>query len=257
MKTKYVLECCVDSAASAMEAEKGGANRLEVCSGLVIGGITPSASLLEQIKKYTSIPAYPLIRPRFGDFLYTDVEFELMRSDIRMLKEHGADGFVIGALHADGTLNQEGLDFLMEACGGLPVTLHRAFDMCSNAPHALETAHGLGISTILTSGQKNTCLEGLPLLKELCDKSLQYADGSIQIMAGSGVNADVIRTVLKEAPVAAFHMSGKKVHASGMQYRNPAVSMGTAQLDEYALWQTDAEEIRKAKAVLDAAGRTL
>lgn len=249
MKNNCLLECCVDSAASAAEAAAGGADRLELCSGLVIGGITPSVSLLEQIKNRSSIPVYPLIRPRFGDFLYTEDEFEQMCADIRRLREAGADGFVIGALNADGTLNTDGLSRLMEACGGLPTTLHRAFDMCRSASEALETSQKLGISTILTSGQKNTCMEGLTLLKELHEQSASMG-GAVQIMAGSGVNAGVIRTLRRETDIAVFHMSGKKVIESGMRYRNPDVSMGAASLDEYAIWQTDAEEIRKAKLAL-------
>lgn len=250
MKNNYLLECCVDSAASAIEAEKGGADRLELCADLVIGGTTPSVSLLEQIKNRTSIPVYPIIRPRFGDFLYTEDEFDRMRADIRRLREGGADGIVIGCLRADGTLDTDGLSLLIEACGGLPVTLHRAFDMCRDPFEALEIARRLGISMILTSGQKNTCTEGLPLLRELCKQSLSAPDVPIRIMAGAGVNADVIRALLKETEITAFHMSGKKIIKSKMRYRNPDVSMGAANLDEYAIWQTDAEAVRSARAVL-------
>lgn len=210
MKNNYLLECCVDSTVSAIEAQKGGADRLELCADLIIGGITPSVSLLEQIKEQTALPVYPLIRPRFGDFLYTEYEFRQMRADIRRLKEYGADGFVIGCLNADGTLNAEGLSRLMEVCGGLPVTLHRAFDMCRDAFPALETARSLGISTILTSGQQNTCSEGIELLKKLCAETMNSGKNSVRIMAGSGVNADVIRTLLEQTDITAFHMSGKR-----------------------------------------------
>ena len=248
MKNHYLLECCVDSAASALEAAAGGADRLELCSNLVIGGTTPSPALLTQIKEHTYIPVYPLIRPRFGDFLYTAQEIKVMCEDIRLLKEYGADGFVIGALRLDGSLDTDALSDLINACGNLPLTLHRAFDMCSDAFSALKTAEVLGFSTILTSGQKNTCTEGIPLLKELCQIS-----GRIRIMAGAGVNAGVIRLLLEETSLTAFHMSGKKELPSGMKYRNPNVSMGAASLDEYAIWQTDAQEIRKAKQLLELA----
>ena len=244
-KSKYLLECCVDSVESALEAAAGGADRLELCSGLVIGGITPSPALLSQIKDQLSIPVYPLIRPRFGDFLYTKQEIRLMCRDIRILKEYGADGFVIGALRADGSLDSSALSVLSDACEGLPLTLHRAFDVCSDAFQALEDAVALGFSTILTSGQKNTCAEGIPLLKELC-----RSDKPIRIMAGAGVNATVIQLLLQETELTAFHMSGKKVISSGMQYRNKNVSMGAANLDEYAIWQTDRTEIQKAKELL-------
>ena len=250
MKNHYLLECCVDCAASALEAEKGGADRLELCSGLVIGGLTPSASLLAQVKSKVHLPVNVLIRPRFGDFLYTREEMELMRSDITLLKEYGADGFVIGCLRADGTLDIEGLTFLMEACGSLPITLHRAFDMCRDPFTSLEAARNLGITTILSSGQKNTCLEGLALLKALHEKAVQSTAHPVQIMAGDGMDAQSISHFLRQTDITAFHMSGKKVTDSDMTYRNPMVSMGTANLDEYSIWQTDAEEVHKAKVEL-------
>lgn len=250
MKNHYLLECCVDSAASALEAEKGGADRLELCSGLVIGGLTPSPSLLAQVKSKVRLPVNVLIRPRFGDFLYTREELEMMRSDISLLREYGADGFVIGCLHADGTLDTQGIRFLTDACGGLPVTLHRAFDMCRDPFAALEEAGKLGITTILSSGQKNTCLEGLSLLKALHEKAVQSTAHPVRIMAGAGMDARSISRFLRQTGISAFHMSGKKVSDSGMTYRNPMVSMGTANLDEYSIWQTDAEEVRKAKTVL-------
>ncbi len=249
-KSRYLLECCVDSLASAEEAAKGGADRLELCSNLIIGGTTPSPILLSQIRERVSLPVYALIRPRSGDFLYADAEIAQMRAEIELLKEYGADGFVIGCLRADGALDTQALSSLMEACKGLPVTLHRAFDLCRNAFEALESAKKLGISTILTSGQKNTCMEGLPMLKKLSDKESQDSKTPLRIMAGSGVNADVIRALLRQSAVTAFHMSGKRAVHSAMQYRNPDVLMGSAALDEYAVWQTDSAEIKKAKEEL-------
>lgn len=241
-----ILECCVDSVASAVNAQKGGATRLELCSNLIIGGTTPTPALLEQVKARVSIPVFPLIRPRFGDFLYTEEEFEVIRRDVELLVKHGADGMVIGALHPDGTLCTRQLSTLLDLCKGLPVTLHRAFDMCQNPFLALEEAKKLGFCAILTSGQKNSCLEGIPLLKELS----KQAENSITIMAGSGVNAEVISVLLAETGLTAFHMSGKKNLESGMAYRNPDVFMGAADLSEYEIWQTDTEEIRMAARVL-------
>lgn len=243
MKSQYLLECCVDSATSAMEAAMGGAHRLELCSNLIIGGTTPSPALLSQVRELVDIPVYPLIRPRFGDFLYSEYEIRLMCEEIRLLKDLGANGFVIGALCSDGSLDTDTLTTLSDACGGLPITLHRAFDMCRDPFAALETAVSLGFTSILTSGQKNTCTEGIPLLKELCN-----AQKSIHIIAGAGVNADAIRLLLQETDITHFHMSGKKTLESAMQYRNPNISMGAAGLNEYSLWQTDRLEIQRAKS---------
>lgn len=241
------LECCVDSTASALAAQKGGATRLELCSNLVIGGTTPTPALLAQIKKRVSLPVFPLIRPRFGDFLYTEEEFQVIYDDVKLLLQYGADGMVIGALNPDGTLCTEQLTRLMDLCKGRPVTLHRAFDMCRDPWEALAAARALGFASILTSGQKNSCLEGLSLLQKLSSQ----AGNAITIMAGSGVNAEAIRIMKEQTALRAFHMSGKKALESSMAYRNPSVSMGTASLNEYEFWQTDEEEIRRAARALE------
>ena len=245
MISDYILECCVDSAASACAAQKGGANRLELCANLIIGGTTPTVGLLSSVKELVDIPVYVLIRPRFGDFLYSEEEFDVLCRDLKLLRQAGADGFVIGCLNPDGSLCMKQTEQLMALCGGKAVTLHRAFDMCNDPYAAYEAAGTLGISTILTSGQQNTCLEGIDLLKELSSRK-----SGPRIMAGSGVNADVIATLLSVTSLTAFHMSGKKVLQSAMTFRNSCVSMGTADLDEYSIWQTDTAEIKKAADLL-------
>ena len=154
----FVLEACVDSVESALAAVKGGATRLELCSNLVIGGTTPSQWLYEEIRKESDIRIHALIRPRFGDFCYTDHEFEIIRNEVRMFRKLGAEGVVIGNLRPDGTLNMEEMEQLMDAAGDMSVTLHRALDVCRDPYETFEQAKRLGISTILTSGQKNSCL---------------------------------------------------------------------------------------------------
>ena len=129
---KYILECCVDSVESAMEAEKGGANRIELCSALVIGGLSPSKALFEKVKENVSIKIHVLLRPRFGDFCYTQFEHEIIKQEIRMFKELGADGVVIGTLNPDGSLNMEQMQELVEEANGMSITLHRAFDMSAD-----------------------------------------------------------------------------------------------------------------------------
>ena len=185
----YILEACVDSVESALAAAEGGATRLELCSNLIIGGTTPSPWLFKEIRKHTDIRIHALIRPRFGDFCYTDSEFAIIKQAVADFRELGAEGVVIGVLKPDGTLNMEQMKELMDAAGDMSVTLHRAFDVCVDPYETMEQAIELGIDTILTSGQKNVCTEGADLLRDLVEKS----KGRITIQIGSGVSAEVIQ----------------------------------------------------------------
>lgn len=244
---KYILECCVDSVASAIEAEKGGADRLELCSNLIIGGTTPTLALFNEVRNNVSIPINVLIRPRFGDFLYSEYEGNMIKQEVVQFREAGADAVVIGNLTADGNLDIPQMKELIALAGDMKITLHRAFDMCADPMKTLQDAIDLDIDTILTSGQKDSWKAGLPLLKQL-DEMAKSSD--LQIMAGAGVNADAIKTMLAETDIHCFHMSGKEVLESGMTYRNPDVHMGIPGFSEFQVWQTSAEEIRKAKEVL-------
>ena len=237
----FVLEACVDSVESALAAVKGGANRLELCSNLVIGGTTPSQWLYKEIRKESDIRIHALIRPRFGDFCYTDHEFEIIRRKL------GAEGVVIGILRPDGTLNMEEMEKLMEDAGDMSVTLHRAFDVCRNPYETFEQAKRLGISTILTSGQKNSCVAGKELLREL----VAMEKGEITVQIGSGVDAAAIRELQPYTGAHAFHMTGKVVLESSMQYRKEGVNMGLPSLSEFEIFRTDAEKIREARKVLE------
>ena len=243
----FVLEACVDSVESALAAVKGGANRLELCSNLVIGGTTPSQWLDEEIRKESDIRIHALIRPRFGDFCYTDHEFEIIRNEVRMFRKLGAEGVVIGILRPDGTLNMEEMEKLMEDAGDMSVTLHRAFDVCRNPYETFEQAKRLGISTILTSGQKNSCVAGKELLREL----VAMEKGEITVQIGSGVDAAAIRELQPYTGAHAFHMTGKVVLESSMQYRKEGVNMGLPSLSEFEIFRTDAEKIREARKVLE------
>lgn len=168
--SSYLLECCVDSVESALIAEKGGADRLELCSNLIIGGTTPTLSLFRRIRMLSDIRIHALIRPRFGDFLYSGEEFQVIAEEVRQFRQAGAEGVVIGCLTPAGSLHMEYMKQLMEAADGMSVTLHRAFDMCRDPFEALEQSRELGIDTILTSGQAPSCLEGIALLQELQEK---------------------------------------------------------------------------------------
>ncbi len=224
------LEVCVDSAESAMIAQEAGADCLEVCANLIIGGTTPGVSQFRQIREACSIGLNVLVRPRAGDFLYTDAEFRMIREDIQMFRELGADGIVAGCLRADG----------------LSFTLHRAFDVCRDPYQALEEAVSSGVDTILTSGQAADCMAGKEVLKKL----MILADGRIEILVGGGVNAEVIRQMKEEIHADSFHMSGKRKMDSGMVYRKEGVSMGPAGVHEYEIYRTDGEEIRRAGRIL-------
>ena len=227
----FVLEACVDSVESALAAVKGGATRLELCSNLVIGGTTPSQWLYEEIRKESDIRIHALIRPRFGDFCYTDHEFEIIRNEVRMFR----------------TLNMEEMEQLMDAAGDMSVTLHRAFDVCRDPYETFEQAKRLGISTILTSGQKNSCLAGKELLREL----VSMENDEITIQIGSGVDAAAIRELQPYTGAHAFHMTGKVVLESTMQYRKEGVNMGLPSLSEFEIFRTDTEKIREARKVLE------
>ena len=244
---KGILECCVDSVESAIAAKNGGADRLELCQGLVIGGVTPGTALFQEIKNQMDIRIHALMRPRFGDFCYTDAEFSMIKHAVEDFRKMGAEGVVFGVLKPDGTLNMEQMKELMEAAGDMSVTLHRAFDVCVDPIETMEQAISLGINTILTSGQRNVCLQGADLLKELVEKS----QGRITIQAGSGVGAEVIRQLYPLTGIKAYHMSGKVVTDSVMQFRKEGVNMGLPTFSEYEIWRTDIENVRAAKKVLE------
>lgn len=242
---KRILEVCVDSVESAVNAAAGGADRLELCGDLIVGGVTPDRALYERIREKVSIPIHVLLRPRFGDFLYDDEEFEVLLRQARSYRAAGADALVIGCLTADGRLNREQMTALMEAAGDTPVTLHRAFDMCADLDQALEDARELGVRTILTSGGYASALSGMAVLSRLKAQA-----GPVDIMAGAGINAETIKLFRENTTLTTFHMSGKKVIDSRMAYRNSKVSMGLPQLSEYEKWCTDAEAVRRAKEML-------
>ncbi len=241
------LEVCVDSVESAVIAQKEGADRLEVCANLMIGGTTCGVSQFKQIRKLCDIELNVLIRPRFGDFLYTAAEFQMLADDIEMFRELGADGVVVGCLKADGTLDCEKMKQLRDKADGIHMTLHRAFDVCKDPYQTLEEAVSLNIDTILTSGQACDCQKG----KEVLNQLIEQAEDRIEILLGGGVNAGVIRQLKKEIHASSFHMSGKHKTDSGMIYRNTQVNMGFGGFSEYELFYTEGCKIREARQALD------
>lgn len=251
MGNKFLLECATDSVESALAAEAGGADRLELCANLIIGGTTPTLALFEEVRSRSNIPLFILIRPRFGDFLYSDYEANVICREIEMFQKAGAEGVVIGSLNKDGTLNSEHMKRFIDRAKDMSITLHRAFDMCADPFETLKQAKELGVNTILTSGQAPSSLEGINLYEKLIEK----ANGEISILAGGGIKASTIEKLLEQTSLKAFHMSGKKVIESNMEFRNPTVSMGLPGISEYNIWLTDESNVREARKVLDEAAK--
>ena len=245
-----VLEICVDSLASARAAIAGGADRLELCSALLAGGLTPYEILLRQIREESDIPIRCLMRHRAGDFLYPQEERELLRRQILQLKGAGADGFVIGCLTPEGDLDMDAMKPLVEACGDKGITLHRCIDVSRDPVQTYLDAKALGIDTVLTSGAASNCKLGRSVIEKLI--SLRDEIGGPEVLIGAGVNASVIRTFRQEIPGArAFHMSGKMELESGMIFRREGVPMGLPGLDEWHIQQTDPAAVQAARIVMD------
>lgn len=243
------LEVCVDSLESAMAAKSGGATRIELCSNLVIGGTTPPISLLKAVKRETDLPVNVLLRPRFGDFLYTEHEFSLMLEDAAALLAAGADAIVSGCLTPGGDIDCPRVGQLVSICkeNGKKFTLHRAFDVCRDPLSALETCKNLGVDTILTSGQAASCVDGIAVLRAVFENR-----GGVEILVGAGVDAAAIRRIRCEIPAASsFHLSGKTVLNSEMKYRKTGVPMGLPGISEFEIWRTDENKIREAAKELN------
>ena len=234
-----LVEVCAFSLDSCLTAQRAGAGRIELCGGLAEGGTTPSAGLIQLARQQLTIPFYVMIRPRGGDFLYTETELAVMRADILLAKAAGADGVVLGILQPDGTVDEVQTRALVDLAAPLPVTFHRAFDMTRDPLEALEAVIRTGAVRILTSGHQQTAQAGLASLRQLA----QAADKRIEIMAGAGINAQNARSLI-EAGVDALHLSGSQRDDSRMIFRQPAVSMASSLPGEYEYVEADAEKIR-------------
>jgi len=226
-----IFEVCVDSAEAAVAAEEGGAHRVELCSDLLEGGLTPSHGTLKVARERLRIGIMAMVRPRGGDFCYTDTEFAVMREDLLAAKSLGANGVVFGLLNPDGTVDRPRTAELIALARPLPVTFHRAFDVSRNPFEALDTLVALGVERVLTSGQEPSVLEGLDLIVALVER----AAGRIIVMPGGGITD---RTVGRIAPVCGateLHFASLEPREGRMTHRNPRVFMGgTLRPPEYA-----------------------
>ena len=245
----HILEVCIDSLASARSAIRGGADRLELCSALALGGLTPYTALLQQIRKESNIPVRCLMRPRSGDFLYTQEEIDMMVLQIEELKAAGTNGFVIGCLNPDGDLDLHAMQQLVNAAEGFGLTLHRCIDVSRDPIQTYQQAASLGIDTVLTSGAASSCIRGCEVLEAL----LQQRDliSGPEILIGAGVTAGNIQQLCTQHPNAhAFHASCKELIESQMQFRRMDIPMGLPGLDEWHIQQTDESQVRTLKELL-------
>ncbi len=241
-KKNILIEACVNSVVSAVEAEKGGAHRVELCDNLLEGGTTPSAASIQLAGKVLSIDLNVIVRPRGGDFCYSDIEFDVMKSDILAAKELGANGVVIGILDVDGRVDTKRTGELIDIARPMSVTFHRAFDMTADPFQALHDLIDLKVDRILTSGQKNTAEEGIALISDL----MKEAGEDIIIMPGCGITPENIEKLAEQTGAKEFHVFAMKKVESPMIHRNPEAFMGApVETSEYETSITDADEIQK------------
>ena len=244
-----ILEVCIDSLASARAAIRGGADRLELCSALALGGLTPYTALLQQIRKESNIPIRCLIRPRSGDFLYNQAEIDLMTMQIQQLRSAGSNGFVIGCLTADGDLDMEAMRPLITAASGSKLTLHRCIDVSRDPLKTYLDAGTLGFDTVLTSGAAASCTSGIDTIANLLE--LRDLHNGPEVLIGAGVSASNILNLRSALPKArAFHASCKELNDSRMIFRRSDVPMGLPGLDEWHIQQTNELAVRTLKESL-------
>jgi len=234
------MEVCANSVSSALAAEAGGAIRVELCDNLPEGGTTPSYAQIKLAKKLLKIKVYPIIRPRGGDFLYSDVEFELMKEDIMICRSLNCDGIVIGILKSDGSIDVKRCRELVELAGPMGVTFHRAFDMCSSLERGLEDIIGIGCERVLTSGAEASAVQGASVIRTL----INQAAGRITIMPGAGISIKNIESLIYATGAKEFHASARSSVDSGMQFRNQSLAMGT-ESDEFSYSLTNTETVKK------------
>jgi copper homeostasis protein len=245
-----IIEVVVYNIESALHAQKGGADRIELCDNPGEGGTTPSFGTLEIVRQAVSLDVYAMIRPRGGDFAYSAYEYHAMKRDVEMCKRASLDGVVLGILKPDGTLDKDRCRKLIEAARPMKVTCHRAFDMTRDPFEALEACIEVGFDCILTSGRQTVAANGITLIAELVKK----AGGRISIMAGSGVNESNVVSIVRETNVQAIHFSAKSFHDSVMQYRNEAISgMGSDEGAEFKYRTVDEEVVRRMRIFADEA----
>jgi copper homeostasis protein len=244
MRDAILLEICVDSVDSALAAQRGGAHRIELCGSLIEGGLTPSAGLMSVVRNRVSIDLYVMIRPRSGDFCYTDDEYEVMQLDVKAAKEIGASGIVFGILDRGGNVDVDRSRRLVEIARPLKVTFHRAFDMSRDLHHSLEDVIHSGVDRVLTSGAEDNVEEGLPALVRLNRASRNR----VAVIAGGGITERNIRRIIQETGVREIHASARVPISSPMRHRNEKIAMGNFRGSEYQRVVVAEEKVRRLLA---------
>ncbi|GGF42961.1 copper homeostasis protein CutC [Echinicola rosea] len=244
--TKILLEAPVFTVEAAIKASEYGIDRLELCADFLEGGETPSAGTLKHIKSKVDIPVFVMIRPRGGDFVYTNDELQAMHEDIRILKKYGADGFVFGVLTPQGEVNIGACEQLIDAAGGMPCTFHRAFDASRNFEKSLEAVIECGFRRILTSGGKNTVTEGLDVIKRL----LYKAGNRINIMPGGGMKAELVEDLSATGNLREVHASCKAWRASSSEYWNENLALSAVPEHQEKVLTISKEEVERFLQVL-------
>lgn len=246
----FKIEICVEGIDGLVAAQAGGADRVELCASLLEGGLTPSLGVVREALRVATIPFHVIIRPRGGDFLYSELEFAAMLEDIKALREMNVPGVVIGCLTAGGKIDEARTKALVDAARPMKVTCHRAFDMTDDYREALEALIRAGVDRVLTSGQRDTAQEGIDILKD----TAALAGGRIVVMACGGLDESNIAHIRTAAGVDEMHFAALKTVKSGMGFRNPHVGMGGTALErEYEITLTDTEAVRRTIAAAKAA----
>jgi copper homeostasis protein len=242
------LEICVDSVESAITAERGGAQRVELCSDLLEGGIGPSPGLLEQVRERVEIDVFTMIRPRGGDFFYTPEEFAVMRADIQYAKQLGADGVVLGILDADGFVDVSRTRELVELARPLPVTFHRAIDVSADLADSLERVILSGARRVLTSGGKRRAVDSVQDISS----AIRRTQGRLTVMAGGGLTPENIRLVAETTGASEFHASLNTSIPSPVRHRSDSLFLGTDIERDYSRYMVREEDVRALREELDS-----
>jgi copper homeostasis protein len=245
----YTLEICTDTVMSAIVAMNAGAGRIELCDNLYEGGTTPSYGTILKAKEMLSIPVHVIIRPRGGDFLYSSLEFDIMKQDIIFCKKAGADGIVTGMLTREGLIDKPRVTELVDLARPMQTTFHRAFDMCRDPFTGLEDIISTGAARLLTSGLQNKAFDGLDLITQL----IRSAGGSIIIMPGSGIDRTNIEHIARRTGASEFHLTGRKVVPGEMVFRREGIAMGGIKgLNEYTRKVADGDHIQEIAGILNS-----
>ena len=247
-----LVEACVDSVASAVAAERGGARRLELCDNLADAGTTPSAGMIAAVKAHVGVPVFPIVRARGGGFVYSPLEVDVMRRDIRAARQLGADGIVTGALDASGCVDQRIMLDLIEVAGELPVTFHRAFDVVPDLDAALETLIEMGVQRVLTSGGAPTAVQGADRLASLVAR----AGKRLAILAGGGVREENVRQLIERSGVTEIHVRGTVLRRAPARSSAPLIRFRKALPDDENAWEeTDESRISQIRRLADDVAR--